>query len=1373
MSRSVTARRGTIIVLCALVSGFIGLGHIARSQAKEPPATSGSSDPAPLRGTRPGTDALIGGDSQCQDGDGDGYGSPGHADCPNGSATDCNDGNANIHPGATELCNGVDDNCAGGVDEGFTALAVSPNPADPRDPINIPLGQPCRTGSSTCARDGTVVCLPDGSGAFCDAPVVSPETEGPTGNANCFDFRDNDCDGLIDHADPDCAGPEVCDGFDNNNDGQVDEGFTGLGDVCSAGTGACARTGTMVCNAGGNGVVCSASAPTGGTEGPFGSFNCSDNVDNDCDGLIDSSDPDCLLDVELCDGLDNDGDQQIDEDFPELDQTCLAGVGPCQRQGVFICGPDGTDTVCNAVPGKGSPEGPTGCTCSDGIDNDCNGFIDSADLNCASADLAVSCTLVRGACEDCIGWYTLDWTVAGGTPDTIVTAELIAMNALGDELAAVPVQQGDIARLGALAYEDACATARSVGGRHQVFAPVPMLRVIAQNGLAKAEAYCSNTPVVNVLEPSGQVVSTSSGDITPVKVAIPLIQPASLQVEVDCVDILGPLGINPAVDFPGGPFNGTVTINNELVQVTDLIVRTGTFGEFSSNTLTMTLENLGCGEHIVRIFGDERPGLFREPRRATCYRDDFDDFGSAQGFTITITSPTDGQVVGNRPAFVQVTGEVCHGREVTGIAVNRFEIPLATSTFIPGGECPAAAGSGAPGFGGRFEGTFSGNLPVSVLRQIVDGGNVTPSVDPGPNRLIARAIDRDFNTAYDNCFFGVGPVVGAPENDNSPGPGSPSDVPRAFVLAVSAQGMANFFDAFNNRNRAEVGDRTRRSLEGSRGPRRNVPIDGACDPPSQARIDNAPVNSNLITISAVPQNNVIPVKIMLPDINQTVKIEGHCEDCTDLGFLGEVCWSCVDVNITATVIREDMVLSFDVTEQRLEDRTPLDFQFDVGVDNESVDQAPFEAGINVGCIAGFFLDVFSFIANIFTFGIFDFDFGSINIELTGDDLKSRMDVLDGDPFDLDLVEFRNDNLPAFGTRQRDSRISDAEIVPAGVSVAIGASFSPEPSEIDPAAVNLVGTPKKNPPLPIPPIFDAAGNPAGDLTIAINVDVLNQLFYSAAQTGRIRTEFEVTRELGQFVPVCNLISDSVRRARCVGIRSGDCSEFPFLSEERRQCRRAARIEENFNIGISTTLILNGRMEIPPQVLIDDDPATPEVEVVLRSPQISLKLIADRDGSGVLESSSLDSVPPCRLNRLDRDDPTPSVDATECLLWETCLAAEMQFQLVLDEGLSGRPRISFTNGQLLEREDPFGVLCTGEIDVPELDFFNGEASRTEFLGILEGKLRDNTPPLESEGAGLGGFVDFVRDRVIAIETQAPVDDDGFQDYIGITGNLVPSP
>lgn len=46
----------------------------------------------------------------CTDGDSDGYGSPGNPVCPNGSATDCNDANPAIHPGAAEVCDDTLDN---------------------------------------------------------------------------------------------------------------------------------------------------------------------------------------------------------------------------------------------------------------------------------------------------------------------------------------------------------------------------------------------------------------------------------------------------------------------------------------------------------------------------------------------------------------------------------------------------------------------------------------------------------------------------------------------------------------------------------------------------------------------------------------------------------------------------------------------------------------------------------------------------------------------------------------------------------------------------------------------------------------------------------------------------------------------------------------------------------------------------------------------------------------------------------------------------------------------------------------------------------------------------------------------------------------
>jgi len=117
------------------------------------------------------------------DTDGDGY----YADGPN---KDCNDNNASIHPGATEVCNGIDDNCNGQIDEGVA--------------------------TKTFYHDN------DGDGYGNPFNYIEACSLDQAKSQGSFVATNTDCDDNDKSRYPDAE--EVCDGIDNNCDGQVDEG---------------------------------------------------------------------------------------------------------------------------------------------------------------------------------------------------------------------------------------------------------------------------------------------------------------------------------------------------------------------------------------------------------------------------------------------------------------------------------------------------------------------------------------------------------------------------------------------------------------------------------------------------------------------------------------------------------------------------------------------------------------------------------------------------------------------------------------------------------------------------------------------------------------------------------------------------------------------------------------------------------------------------------------------------------------------------------------------------------------------------------------------------------------------------------------------
>ncbi|OIP35816.1 MAG: hypothetical protein AUK47_16145 [Deltaproteobacteria bacterium CG2_30_63_29] len=77
-----------------------------------------------------------------------------------------------------------------------------------------------------------------------------------------------------------CVEAEICDGLDNDCNGRVDDGVTGVNDLCSVGIGACAAQGQQYCTAAQE-LVCNATALQ-----PTGQIGC-DCSDNNCDGVED------------------------------------------------------------------------------------------------------------------------------------------------------------------------------------------------------------------------------------------------------------------------------------------------------------------------------------------------------------------------------------------------------------------------------------------------------------------------------------------------------------------------------------------------------------------------------------------------------------------------------------------------------------------------------------------------------------------------------------------------------------------------------------------------------------------------------------------------------------------------------------------------------------------------------------------------------------------------------------------------------------------------------------------------------------------------------------------------------------------------------
>ena len=295
-----------------------------------------------------------------QDADGDGFGniffSQASCDQPVGyvlNFDDCNDNDASLTTISTEVCDGLDNDCDGTVDNGFTYQDYF---ADM-----------------------------DGDG-FGDQATLTNACTQPVGyvtdNTDC-----NDTDALIN-----IAAVEICDAQDNNCDGMSDEGFdldsdgytTCSGD-CNDSDASVNPTSTEIC---GNG----SDEDCDGVDSPCGTLGCTSPLACNFDPAATIDDGSCILPtVEECDGLDNDCDGLTDDGVLTTYYADVDGDG--------LGNPNNTIAACSLLPGfvvnfqdcddtDATLLGP-GSSCDNGSDLD---TLDTYQVDCSCQGLLFGCT---------------------------------------------------------------------------------------------------------------------------------------------------------------------------------------------------------------------------------------------------------------------------------------------------------------------------------------------------------------------------------------------------------------------------------------------------------------------------------------------------------------------------------------------------------------------------------------------------------------------------------------------------------------------------------------------------------------------------------------------------------------------------------------------------------------------------------------------------------------------------------------------------------------------------------------------------------------------------------------------------------------------
>jgi len=261
-----------------------------------------------------------------------------------------------------EICDSLDNDCDGSTDEGFNFESDLQN---------------CGMCGLSCERDDSDAICANRLCQIGDCVDGRVDLDGDPENGCECEIRVEDCN----NRDDDC-------------DGTTDENLEVS--ACGSPVGICEQ-GVRSCNQG-EWELCV------GDNGPALSETCN-QLDDDCDGAVDENIPQAPCDTgvpgecaasqascvngeliceavaplpEVCDGLDNDCNGEIDDGMPNVE--CMTGIpGKCAL-GLFMCVEGGVE--CVAPP-------PSQERC-DSLDNDCDGEVDEGRFEgrCCTADLA-------------------------------------------------------------------------------------------------------------------------------------------------------------------------------------------------------------------------------------------------------------------------------------------------------------------------------------------------------------------------------------------------------------------------------------------------------------------------------------------------------------------------------------------------------------------------------------------------------------------------------------------------------------------------------------------------------------------------------------------------------------------------------------------------------------------------------------------------------------------------------------------------------------------------------------------------------------------------------------------------------------------------